>query len=445
MNRKVLMFAYDYPPMGWSGVQRTVKFVRYMPNNGWDPVVVVPKDRYSPVPLDVSFLEEVGHVETIRTDIFTAKDLDRLGHKVWRGLRSVLSLFGKNEQWLVDGLKWRIESLFFPDQGVTWVPYAVKQGLNAVREYKPEVIYATAPPYSTLISAWMVAKISKIPLVVDLRDLWTDAPLRIMKSHFKKRMDIYLEGIVLSGSSAIITTTQSGVKLLTERYLKKQGMIFTLYNGYDENEFFISGPNETASETKNKLVISHVGSLYGDITPAPFINGLVRCLEQKPFGTLPLLIRFVGEVSQFMNVFRAFEHLNMIELIGVVDHPEAITIMKNSDVLLLIVAEKHKKVIPGKVFEYFASRRPILCIAPLDGEIAELICQTENFWLADVGDTEGIAQCLSEIFQKWHSGEGLERTKMEHVRKFERKSLTANLCKILDQVTGRVDAFKGKQ
>ena len=436
MKRKVLMFAYDYPPRGWSGVQRTVKFVRYMPDYGWDPIVVAPSDWYSPAPLDYSFSDEVAHAVTIRTRTFTIEDWSRLGHTLWRGLRPILSPLGRDEEWLVHGLRWRLESLLFPDEGVAWLPYAVRGGLGAVRRYRPEVIYATAPPYSTLISAWIVAKMSKVPLVVDLRDLWIDAPLRLIRGRFKKRIDKFLERVVLSGSSAIVTTTQSGARWLTEKYPKKRDKVFTVYNGYDEKDFSGHAASKKVGGARRKLIISHVGSLYGDRSPAPFLKGLVTYLEREFPRQLAIAVRFVGGVSQFMDVFEAYEHLGVVELKEAVDHPMAIEIMKNSDVLLLIVAEKHKKVIPGKVFEYLASRRPILGIVPQDGEIAELLREAGNAWVVDVRDEEGIVRCLNEIYERWRPGQVVGKTDQEYVRKFERKSLTAQLCEIFVAVAG---------
>ena len=119
MKRKVLMFAYDYPPRGWSGVQRTVKFVRYMPEYDWDPIIVTTSDWYSHVPLDYSFYDEVAHAVTIRTPAFTREHWSRLGRILWRGLKPILARVGKGEEWLVEGLRWRLESLLFPDAGVT--------------------------------------------------------------------------------------------------------------------------------------------------------------------------------------------------------------------------------------------------------------------------------------------------------------------------------------
>jgi len=407
-----------------------------MPEYGWDPIVVAPSDRYSPVPLDYSFSEEVAHAVTIRTRTFTIEDWSRLGHMLWRGLRPILSPLGRDEEWLVHGLRWRLESLLFPDTGVAWLPYAVQGGLGAVRRYRPEVIYATAPPYSTLISAWIVAKMSRVPLVVDLRDLWIDAPLRIIRGRFKKRIDKFLERVVLSGSSAIVTTTQSGVRLLMEKYPKKRDKVFTVYNGYDEKDFSGHAASKKVGGARRKLIMSHVGSLYGDISPAPFLKGLATFLEREFPSQGTIAVRFVGEVSQFMDVFEAYEHLGVVELKEVVDHPMAIEIMKNSDVLLLIVAEKHKKGIPGKVFEYLASRRPILGIVPQDGEIAELLRKAGNAWVVDVRDGEGIGRCLNEIYERWHPGQVVGKTNQEYVRKFERKSLTAQLCEIFAAVAG---------
>ena len=434
MKRKVLIFVYDYPPRGWSGVQRTVKFVRYMSEYGWDPIIMTPADWYFSVPLDYSFLDEVAHAKTIRTSVLTRADCSRLVHVLWKGLKPVFSPLGKNEAWLVEGLRWRIEAFLFPDVGMTWLPYAVREGLRAVRMFRPEVIYATAPPYSTLISAWIVSKISKVPLVADLRDLWVDAPLRIVRGRIKKKMDKFMESAVLSNAAAIVTTTKTGADLLREKYGRKTEKVFTLYNGYDEKDFSSNVANQKVREASRELIISHVGSLYGDITPAPFLKALATFLETGFPIPVPIRVRFIGETSQFTEVFQAYEYLGIVEVQEAVDHCSAIAMMKSSDVLLLILPERHKKVIPGKVFEYFATGRPILGVVPLNGEIAQLLEQSRNAWVVDAGDIDGISRCLDEICQRWISGKLVGMTNKDYVQAFERRHLTSQLCKIFTSI-----------
>lgn len=436
MKRKVLMFAYDYPPRGWSGVQRTVKFVRYMPDSGWDPIVVTPLESYSPGLLDSSFSEEVAHAVAIRTNVFTVQDNYNLGHSLWRGLKSILLPLGRDKKWLVDGLKWRLESLFFPDEGVTWFPYAVKEGLDAVRKYRPEMIYATAPPYSTLISGWLVAKISGLPLIVDLRDLWVDNPSRTIEGHIKNKVDRFLEHLCLNSARAIITTTRTGADLIRKKYRKKSEKIYTIYNGYDENDFACHMRFDQSKKRRKQLTISHVGSLYADRSPLPFLKGLDTFLQKKSIDQEVLKVHFLGEFSSFRNTFKKFEHLGVVEIEKQVEHPAAVEIMTNSDVLLLIMPYGSERVIYAKVFEYLASGRPILGILPIEGEVAEMLRQAENGWIVDVGDDEGITRCLNEIYERWVKGQLVSMPNKGHVRKFERQTLTAQLCEIFEAVAG---------
>ncbi|MBE9534557.1 MAG: glycosyltransferase [Proteobacteria bacterium] len=436
MKRKVLMFAYDYPPRGWSGVQRTVKFVRYMPEYGWDPIVVTTSDWYSHVPLDYSFCDEVAHAVTIRTPAFTREHWSRLGRILWRGLKPVLARVGKDEEWLVQGSRWRLETLLFPDEGVTWLPYAVRQGLGAVRTYKPAVIYATAPPYSTLISGWLVAKMSGLPLVVDLRDLWVDNPNRLIDGRIKKKIDRFLEHLSLAGAAAIITTTRTGADLLRTKYRKKSERIYTIYNGYDEKDFASHVRSGQSKGRREKLTISHVGSLYADRSPAPFLKGLAAFLQRKSTGQTAVTVRFVGKVSSFSETFKEYEHLGVVEIEEPVEHPGAVEIMTSSAGLLLIMPDGSQRVVYAKVFEYLASGCPILGILPLDGEVAELLRQAGNEWVVDVGDVDGISRCLNEMYERWCAGQLVGKTNQEYVRKFERKSLTAQLCEIFAAVAG---------
>jgi glycosyltransferase involved in cell wall biosynthesis len=431
MKRKVLVFAYDYPPRGWSGVQRTVKFVRYMPSYGWDPIVVAPSEWYMPAPLDYSFLEEVADAVAIRTPSFTREDLSRFSHTLWRGLRPFLASMGKNEAWLDGGLRWRLEAFLFPDAAMTWFPYAVRKGLGAVRRYKPEVIYATAPPYSTLMTGRVVAKISGLPFVADLRDLWVDNPGRPIDGRIKRKIDRFLEYLCLAGAQAIITTTRTGANLLSAKYGKGGKKTFTIYNGYDDKDFSTSVRSNQSKRRLETLTISHVGSLYGERSPAPFLRGLAKFLKEKGSGQAVVTVRFVGEVFSFTEKFKEYEYLGVVKIEEPVEHPVAVEIMTSSDVLLLIMPDSSQRVVYAKLFEYLASGRPILGIVPLDGEVAELLRQAGNEWIVDVGDVEGISRCLYEIYQRWLSRKLVsDKTNKEYVKMFERRYLTSQLCEI---------------
>jgi glycosyltransferase involved in cell wall biosynthesis len=406
-----------------------------MPDFGWDPIIVTTSDWYSSVPMDSTFNDEVAHAITIRTRAFTRNDWLRMGHLLWRGLMPILARLGKDEAWLVEGLRWRLEkTLFFPDDGVTWLPYAVYQGLRAVRKYKPELIYATAPPFSTLITGWLVSKISGLPLVVDLRDLWVDNPGRLINGRIKRKMDAWLEELCLASAAAIITTTRTGADLLRRKYRKKIDLIYTIYNGYDEKDFANYPRSVQVKESSETLTISHVGSLYGDRNPVPFLLGLSTFLKRKSDERINLKVRFVGKVSSFSDSFKEYERQGVLEVDEPVEHPEAIEIMARSTVLLLIMPYGSQKVVYAKLFEYLASGRPILGILPLDGEVAELLRRTGNTWIVDVNDVEGISRCLTDIWETWRQGNIRMQRNQEYVRTFERSYLTSQLCKIFASI-----------
>jgi len=431
---KILLLAYDYPPRGWSGVQRTVKFVRYMPEFGWDPVVVAPSEWFRPAPPDPTLLGEVSHAPTIRTPCLTEETLERWGRRVGRGLRPLLRLAGKSERWVAEGVSWRLESCLFPDPAVGWLPYAVRYGLRAVQAYQPEMIYATAPPYSTLISGMIVAKLSRRPLVVDLRDLWTDNPMRKVEGGIKQRLDRTLERMVLRSAAVILTTSESAACIVAEKYPAVADRVFTIFNGYDRADFDGLAPPSVRKPGEGPLNIAHVGSLYGDRSPEPFLEAVARTLGNGRFCSEDLQIRFVGETSAFRELFDRYEYLHMVRADGPVDHWGALEAMVDSDVLLLIAPEQHKMVIPGKIFEYMAAGRPIFGVVPRDGDVARLLRNAGHRWVAHYSDVEAIARCLDEMLGQWKGGRELRGAEAhEKAARFERRRLTRELCEILGE------------
>jgi glycosyltransferase involved in cell wall biosynthesis len=337
---------------------------------------------------------------------------------------------------LDQGLRWRLEALLIPDAGVAWLPFAAREGLAAVRRYKPAVIYATAPPFSTLCSAWLVAKMSRLPLVVDLRDLWVDNPTKLIARRLKRRIEKILECIVLSGSAAVLTTAQSSAELLRTKYQRSSEKIFTIYNGFEEKDFSSQLNTDKCSRNGRIFTISHMGSLYANITPVPFLVGLKTFVDKlnKSKSGKGIEVRFVGQTTAFREEFEKHDGVGVLKIEDPVEHPVAVEIMKQSDVLLLIMADNNQRVIPAKLFEYLATGRPILGIVPLDGEVAELLQQAGNAWVVDVGDAEGIARCLSDIHEKWSAGELVSKTNQEYVGKFERRYLTSQLCDVFVSV-----------
>lgn len=432
---KVLVLAYDYPPRGWSGVQRTVKFVKYLPLFGWDPVVVAPANWFADVPLDTSFCREVEHAATVRTPALTRESFDRLAGNLWRILGPFLKRIGKNEAWLRDGLGWRLEALLFPDEGMAWLPYAVRAGVAVARTQKPAALYATAPPFSTLLAGRIIAARTGLPWVADLRDLWVDNPTRRLPGRIKRALDRWLERKVLSGADRIVTTTRAGAGLLRDKFPEKGDHISVIYNGFDEEDFPPADPRRESSGPNGRLLLSHVGSLYAERTPEPFLRALARFLDRHPDARARLRVRFVGEVSAFEQVFRRYEGLGVVTVEPPVEHPEAVKLMRSSDALVLLMPRGDERVVYAKLFEYMAAGRPILGVMPPDAEVAELLRESGNAWLADVGNEEAVVRCLSAMYKEWSEGGrvtgGPQRS---FVEVFERKRLSARLAEVLEAV-----------
>jgi len=434
--RKVLMIAYDYPPRGWSGVQRTVKFVRYLPEFGWEPVVLAPREWYLPAPMDPALLAEVAHATTERTGMVTHERFMRLWRGMGTALWPMLKLAGKDADWFAEGMRWRYINWLVPDYAVGWVPQAVWQGLRMIRRHRPKVLYATAPPHSALVTGLILSRLTGVPFVADFRDLWRDAFVDEHLPAWRSRTESAMEKAVVSRASAILTTARAAGDILRAKYPRVAAERFiTIYNGYDPGDLLAAGRGG-APKDRSRMHLCHVGSLYGKQSPRHVLRALELLRAEQPAVGSEVGLRFVGHVGEFEGELRASPCAEGIEITGAVGHDEAIREMARADVLLLILNDGGEAVIPGKIFEYIASGPHVLATVPVRGEAAALLRRVGGATVVDCADVAGIRDALVRLHGQWSDG-GLKADRdPDAVRQFERRELTRRLATVFDECAG---------
>ena len=406
--KKVLLVAYQYPPLGGVGVFRTLKFTKYLPKFGYKPYILTVKNPMYPMK-DPTLIKEIPHeAKVYRTFSFE--------HRILRAPR-LLNL----------NLKW----FYIPDEHTGWIPFAVHQGEKVIKKEKIDIIYATSPIFTSLLVGYLLKKKTGKPLVVDYRDPWTQNIFIKYPTNFHRKIEEKMEALVLATADNIIVTTEPMKHKMAEKYPFTKGRIVTITNGFDPEDF----KNLTTKKDKKKFLVTYTGSFYGLQTGEQFFTALKGLIEEKTEMQNKLQVLFAGLPSK--HAIFLIEHYglkNVVKLLGYKSHKQTLKLMVNADVLLLIMASDEvydaktgPLRIPAKVFEYLGAKKPILAIVP-EGTVADIISSTKSGVIVSPWDTGAIAQAIFKLFQDWKSG--TLKIADGDVSEYDRKVLTRKLVNI---------------
>ncbi len=422
--KKVLILTYYWPPSGGAGVQRWLKFCRYLPDFGVEPVVLTVDANYaSYAQTDESLLAEVSpDLQMVRTRSFELYQLYRkLSSKKeipYGGFanESGASLFQKISRF-VRG------NFLLPDPRKGWNKYAFREAVRLIREQGIDTVITTGPPHSTHLIGQKLQKKMHVKWIADMRDPWTDIYYYQQFYHtaLARAIDRSMERRVLEKADRIITVSADVLRLLASK--SKQNIAAKasiLPNGFDEADF--AGMNELQEE---KFTITYTGT----ISEIYDVSGLIAAFRMLGAEYLSKIrLRFVGRVpaniaQDFISQFPELE----IEQIGYVEHRESVRFLLRSSILLLVIPriKDNRGILTGKFFEYLAAAKPILAIGPVDGDLAAIIHETQCGQIMDYADASGICgfirQTMSEtvVFQQKGS------------EKYSRRNLSAQLSELL--------------
>jgi glycosyltransferase involved in cell wall biosynthesis len=377
---KVLIVTYYWPPSGGAGVQRWLKFAKYLPEFGWEPIILTVDPKYAAYPvIDFSLKDElpsdlVVHT-TPATDWFSIYKKDKS--------KIPAAGFANNVDNTLKGklLRFTRGNLFIPDPRKGWNKYAFKKASELIETEGIKHIITTSPPHSTQLTGLKIKKkYPEIKWIADLRDPWTDIYYykQFYPTFLSKLIDANYEKQVLKNADKIITV---GASLKDTFSLKVKGIenkIEVITNGYDEDDF-----KGIESVNPPKLTITYVGTL-SDIYP---VYGLVIALKKLKQEGKDFVLRFVGSVSgKTRQLILSDIPDSSVEFLPYVIHSEAVKYMMTSTLLLLIIPSHHsnKSIITGKLFEYLGTGKPILCLGPEDQgiqQIRAILIKLRSYWM----------------------------------------------------------------
>jgi hypothetical protein len=426
--RKVLVIAYYFPPMGLSGVQRTLKFVKYLPKYGWSPIVLTTgaTNYYA---FDDTLLEDLNYendddkkrlISIYRTD----KDpLNPRNNKENKVVKYPNNRFAKMRQMAT-------QSIFIPDSRILWKKYAVELGSKIIEENPDiKIIFATAPPFTDFLVANELSKKYGIPFVVDYRDLWLDNPHYFYPTPFHKQKARNMEKIILNRASKIIVITRSMKEKLISRYrFLSHNDIAIVSHGYDLEDFALFASVKPAPK---KLVITHSGLFPDTRTPKYFLKALSLFLEQHPDARHKIEARFVGIMQEKHIKLITKAKLNDVTTIkGYLPHKEAVKNLLESDVLWMMI--KNNIETPGRFFEYIGAAKPMLLCIP-DGSIKQIAEESNAAFITKSNNVEEILRALNNIWDLWKSNY-LPIPDANFVQKYDRFKLTKRLAREISLV-----------
>ncbi len=427
MRRKVLIITYYWPPSGGAGVQRWLKFCKYLPQMGWTPVVYTPENGEMPS-IDESLLKDIPEeAEVIKRPIWEPYSVykkfvgQKKDEKINTGFLSEREKPKKTENLAV----WIRGNFFIPDARKFWIKPSIKYLKEYLKNNAVDAIISTGPPHSMHLIAHGLKRKFDIPWIADFRDPWTNIDfykdLKLTKGSDKKHHE--LERKVLNSADVVLSVGNTLGKELEELGAKR---VEVITNGYDLPEL------QEEVEMDKKISIAHIGSMTGTRNPEVLWMALKNIIANDPNIKNTLEIKLVGKVD--FKVMKSIEEHGLSDLVRKIEylpHDEVLKEQRRSHILLLVVnnTPNAKGIVTGKVFEYMASGRPILCIGPEDGDVAGILEDTKSGKVCSYTNVEKVEQTILEL-RNYTSQPLLS----DEIKKYSRESLTTNLVGVLENL-----------
>ena len=420
---KVLIVTYYWPPAGGSGVQRWLKFVKYLHQFNIEPIVYT-ADNPNYAIIDETLQNEVPNtVEILKQPIKEPNNFLSLFRS--KKQQTSAGFLDANPSFLGKIIQYIRANFFIPDARKYWI----KPSVNFLSEYllknKIDVIITTGPPHSLHLIGLQLKQKLGVKWVADFRDPWTDIDyfhqLPLTNKTIKKHEQ--LEREVASSADCILVVG----KTMKENYLKFNKNIEIITNGFDDSEAV------KKVELDSKFSFVHIGMMNADRNPRTLWKVLSEIIiENKSFANdfqLELIGKCANEVLESIIENRLMSNLEMINYIS---HNEVITFQKSAQVLLLVVNDvpSAKGIITGKIFEYLQANRPILAIAPTDGDLAEVINTTNSGNIVDFEDADTLKKTILELYNAYKNHSLVIDSK--NIEQYHRKNLTKQLAKIIE-------------
>ena len=430
--KKVLIITYYWPPMGGGGVQRWLKTTKYLREFGWEPVIFT-ADGAELSMYDESLLIDIPNgVEVIKAPIWEPFDLYKrfIGQKEEKINPGFLQK-KKGNSFLQDFSVWVRGNFFIPDAKKFWLNPAVKKLNSFLKDNKIDAIVSTGPPHTTHLIAQKVTSFFNIPWMADFRDPWTNIDFyhQLKLTSWADKKHKRLEKKVLEDADILVTVSESWAKdFLSISAIEP----IVITNGFDPDDFLEVGK----LVLDEKFSITHVGSLNKDRNPFIFWKAINELIQEDSAFAADLEIKLIGPIDISIN--EELVKYNLIlqtTLIDSLPHKDVLSHLIQSQVLLLPLNDVPNidGVIPGKMYEYFGAKRPIICIGKEDGDAAKIIQSTQTGVVVDFSDSKRLKKEILNMYQEYKK----ETLKVDSCgyMKYSRKELASKIANVLNDIS----------
>ncbi len=415
---KVLIFTYYWPPAGGSGVQRWLKFAKYLQNFGIEPIIYTVDNANYPKE-DESLVDEIPKGITVLkqpiwepTDVLFWKQKKHQKKDISNSTNSGFLSFIRG-------------NFFIPDPKVFWVKPSVKYLENYLKTHKVDLLISTGPPHSMHLIADKIQQKTNIKWLADFRDPWSNLYYNkdFKQLNFAINKNKKLETKILKNADCILTVSNS----LKEAFVKQAKRVEVITNGFDSEVL-----HSDTTELDEKFTISYIGLLPKQSNPKLFFKVLNEICDEDSAFKKDLNLNFIGDISD--EVKHEIEKNNLVEntnFIGYVSHQEAIDFQKKSQVLLLLIPniDNAHGILTGKLFEYLTANRPILAISPPNKDLQEIIENTNTGAVLDYIDEKKLKETIEDFYHQYKKGS--LKVAAKNIEQYHRKQLTKELAFVI--------------
>jgi hypothetical protein len=433
--KKVLIITYYWIPSGGAGVQRWVKFTKYLRDFGYEPIIYTPENPEFPS-IDTSFEKDIpSNIQIIKTPIWEPYNVYRnLTGKKNQAINAGFISENKKQGWKDKLSIWIRGNFLIPDPRRFWIKPSVRFLTDYLQKNPVDAIITSGPPHSMhLIGMGLKKNFPTLPWIADFRDPWTNIDFYkdLNLSCISDKIHHKLEEKVIQTADTVVVVS-NGMK--EEYELMNPKHIKVITNGYDESDI-----QNTSIELDSKFSISHIGTLNAARNPKTVWKVLGEICKENSGFKADLQIQLVGKVDfTILEDIKQFGLTNNLLKIDYLSHNEAIAKQQSSQVLMLLINQSGnaKGILTGKFFEYLAAKRPILAIGPTDGDAAAVLSETRAGIMVDFSDTKATKQAILNYYNRFKAGSlKVEATSVEH---FSRRSLTGELSILISLLLPKI-------
>ena len=420
--KKVLIITYYWPPSGGSGVQRWLKFVKYLPEFGITPIVLTVDPDFATYPArDESLLKDISsELEVHRT---RSRDIFDLYRKV-SGKEAPHSGFAneKKVRWTDKVFRFIRGNFFIPDARIGWNKFALEEARKIIRENNIDTIITSSPPHSTQLIGLQLKKEFPLTWIADLRDPWSELfyNKELHRTKLAIDKDKRFEDAVLNSADHLVVVSDAIRRSFGKGKKDVLDKIHVIPNGFDETDF----PDSVPQKNSAVRYISYIGNLG----PQYPLNGFLKAFSVFSNEHTNWKLRFIGNCHPGVKKsVGELDLINKVEFVSYVPHTEAVNYMISSDALLMIIPEieENKGILTGKLFEYIATSRPVINIGPTDGDAARILSEFPQSATIEKDEIDQMISFLERLDNSSLTEPSKERMK------YSRKNLTRQIAALI--------------